>query len=359
MRGIRFQLKSIFQDKFCLMTFFLPILVAAALHFMGSIDMSALGELHFAVIEEELSPQTITWLKRYGAVDICESLEELEELVREPSTNVIGVKRGAGDEPGIQTVIVEDEPEKIEGKERESGIRTVIAGDEMEIFQQAAATLPALYEQRKEAREMEVLIRSRPDVLKRFQDLFIPAVLMTAMFMGCTFNAMNIISEKEGGVALVHEILPLTTGGYILQKITAGFVCGCLSSLITACICFRPSWESAGVLVILIVLASFVSAVMGLFIGRYSSGLMTGVVFIKIVLLLFLAVPLLCALLGVEGLPAVLCNMVPSQPAFAGLLEIAAGNSGPAWRDAGLLAVHGAVWFSLYSLLMLRGRRKL
>ncbi len=31
------------RDKFCLMTFLLPILVAAALNFMGSIDLSTLG----------------------------------------------------------------------------------------------------------------------------------------------------------------------------------------------------------------------------------------------------------------------------------------------------------------------------
>ena len=43
MKGLKYQMKSVLQDKFCLMTFLLPILVAVALHFMGSIDMSSLG----------------------------------------------------------------------------------------------------------------------------------------------------------------------------------------------------------------------------------------------------------------------------------------------------------------------------
>ena len=68
MKGLKYQLKSVLRDKFFLMTFLLPILVAVALNFMGSIDLSSLGELHFSVLENDLSPQTITWLERYGTV---------------------------------------------------------------------------------------------------------------------------------------------------------------------------------------------------------------------------------------------------------------------------------------------------
>ena len=68
MKGLKYQLKSVLWDKFCLMTFLLPILVAVALNFMGSIDLSSLGELHFGVLENDLPPQTITWLERYGPV---------------------------------------------------------------------------------------------------------------------------------------------------------------------------------------------------------------------------------------------------------------------------------------------------
>ena len=34
MRGLPYQLKSVLRDKFCLMTFLLPILVAVALNFV-------------------------------------------------------------------------------------------------------------------------------------------------------------------------------------------------------------------------------------------------------------------------------------------------------------------------------------
>lgn len=326
MKGLQYQLKSVLRDKFCLMTFLLPILVAVALNCMGSIDMSSLGELHFGVLENDLPPQTVTWLERYGPVTAYQTPEELADAIREPSTNVIGV-RTDGD-----------------------SLRTAIAGDELDIFQQAAATLPALYERREAAAQAEVQVLERPDILENFQGIFIPAVLIVAMFMGCTFNAMNIISEKEDGVAFVNEILPMTPSQYILQKVTVGFLFGSLSSIVTACICFRLSWQNFGLMLALIVLSSFVAALIGLFIGKFSEGLMIGVVYIKIVMLLFLAVPLVCALIGVSGPLAVVCNLVPSQPAFDGIMALSAGSMGTAVKDVGILALHSIVWFALYVL---------
>ena len=110
-------------------------------------------------------------------------------------------------------------------------LKTAISGDELDIFRQAAATLPTLYERRTAAEQVEIQTLERPDIMESLQGIFIPAVLIVAMFMGCTFNAMNIISEKEDGVAFVNEILPQTSGQYILQKVVVGFLFGSLSSL--------------------------------------------------------------------------------------------------------------------------------
>lgn len=334
MKGLTYQLKSVLRDKFCLMTFLLPILVAVALNFMGSIDLSSLGELHFGVLENDLPPQTVTWLERYGPVTAYGTQEELTAAINEPSTNVIGVKAD-GD-----------------------SIKTAISGDELDIFQQAAATLPALYEQRAEAELVKVLTMERPDILESFQDIFIPAVLIVAMFMGCTFNAMNIISEKEDGVAFLNEILPMTPSQYIFQKVVVGFLFGSLSSIITACICFQLSWQNFGIMLALIVLSSFVAALIGLFIGKLSEGLMIGVVYIKIVMLVFIAVPIVCALIGVSGPLAVLCNLVPSQPAFDGTMALSAGNTGAAIKDAGILSIHCVVWPALYVLIFTQRKKR-
>ena len=121
MRGLCFQLKSNWRDKFCLMTFFLPVVAALALRLAGNIDLSSLGELHFGILEEELPQEAVLWLEQYGSVTACETKEEWASLINEPSTSVIGV-RAAG-----------------------QGIRTAISGDELEVFKEAANTLPALY----------------------------------------------------------------------------------------------------------------------------------------------------------------------------------------------------------------------
>ena len=333
MKGLKYQLKSVLRDKFCLMTFLLPILVAVALKFMGSIDMSSLGELHFGVLENDLPPQTVTWLERYGPVTVYGTQEELTAAIREPSTNVIGVAAD-GD-----------------------SLKTAISGDELDVFQQAAATLPALYDQGAGTGQAEVQILERPDILENLQGIFIPAVLIVAMFMGCTFNAMNIISEKEDGVAFVNEILPMSPSQYILQKVVVGFLFGSLFSIVTACICFRLTWQNIGVMLSLILLSSFVAALMGLFIGRFSEGLMIGVVYIKIIMLAFIAVPIVCALIGVSGPLAILCNVVPSQPAFEGMMALSSGKMGTAVKDVGILAIHCIAWFALYALISAKGKK--
>ena len=334
MKGLKYQLKSVLKDKFCLMTFLLPIAVAVALNFMGSIDLSSLGEHLFGVLKNDLSPQTVAWLERYGSVTAYETVEELTAAINEPSTNIIGVKADG------------------------ASIKTVIAGDELDIFRQAAVTLPALYEQREWVEKVEIQTLERPDILESFQDIFIPAVLIVAMFMGCTFNAMNIISEKEDGVAFVNEILPMTPSQYILQKVVVGFLFGSLSSIVTACICFRLSWRDVGIMLVLILLSSFVAALIGLFIGKFSESLMVGVVYIKIVMLLFISVPIVCALIGVSGPLAVICNLVPSQPAFDGIMALSSENMGMAVEDIGVLAIHCIVWFSLYVLISTQRQRQ-
>lgn len=324
MKGIQYQLKSVLKDKFCLMTFLLPIIAAAALNFMGSIDLSSLGQLHFGVLENDLPPQAVTWLERYGPVSYFDTLEELTAAVNEPSTNVIGVKADG------------------------TSIKTAIAGDELDIYQQTAATLPGLYERRADAQRTEVLTLKRADILVSLQGIFIPAVLIVAMFMGCTFNAMNIISEKEDGVAFVNEILPMAPSRYVMQKVAVGFLCGSLSSLATACICFSLSRQNAGRMLALILLSSFVAALIGLFIGKLSDSLMAGVVYIKLVMLLFIAVPILCALAGVSGPLAVICRLVPSQPAFEGIMDLSGGGGAVAAKNIFILLMHCIGWFLLY-----------
>lgn len=334
MKGLRYQLKSVLKDKFCLMSFLLPIIVAVALTFVGSIDLSSLGELHFGVLENNVSAQTVTWLERYGPVTTYSTPEELMDAINEPSTNLIGVETD-GD-----------------------SIKTILSGDELDMFRQTADTLPALYEQRDMAQQVKIQILERPNMMAGFQDMFVAITLIVAMFMGCTFNAMNIVSEKEDGVAFINEILPMTHSQYIMQKLIIGFLCGCLSSIITACICFQLSLHNTALMLVLIVLSAFVAALIGLFIGRFSDGLMVSVVYLKIVMLLFMAVPILSFLVGSSNsILSAICYLVPSQATFEGIMSLSGESSATVTKDILILTVHCVGWFLLYIGISVRRRR--
>lgn len=335
MKGLRCQLKSVLHDKFCLMTFFLPIIAGAALNLAGSMKFSEMSGLHFGVLKGDLTAQTATWLERYGSVTAFITMEELMDAVKEPSTNLIGVEA--------------------DGR----GIQTIISGDELEIFRQTADTLPDLYQQRNTPWQAEIYMLECPDGMDELQDMLMAVTLIAAMFMGCTFNAMNMISEKEDGIAFINEILPMTQSQYILQKLIVGFICGSLSSIITACICLRISLENMLLMLALIALSAFVAALAGLFIGRVSNGLMVGVVYIKIVMLLCLAVPILSFLVGIKHpLLSAVCYFVPSQAAFEGIMDLSAGRGAGVLKNLFILSAHSAGWFLLYIGLSVHQRKK-
>lgn len=334
MKGLIYQLKSVRKDKFCIMSFFLPIVVAMSLNFIGSIDLSSLGEYDFGVIAGDLAPETHMWLGRYGSVTICQTREELVQAINEPSTNMIGVEMDG------------------------NGIKTIISGDELTIWQQMAGTLPVLYRQRGTAAQAGIQILEQPDVLAGYQNLFIAMTLIVAMFMGGTFNAMNIITEKEDGISLINEILPMTSRQYVVQKIFIGFIFGCLSSVIATALCFRLTFAGALAMLTLIILSAFVSALIGLFIGRISDGLMAGVVYIKIVMIVFMAIPLL-KYLAVGGNKVVLyiCYLIPSSATFEGIMGLTNGDMAAAGKDIVILLLHCVVWFSIYLLISRRQKR--
>lgn len=251
---------------------------------------------------------------------VYQTRDDLIEAINEPSTNLIGVEMDG------------------------NSITTVISGDELEMWQQTARTLPALYEQRETAEQTSIQILERPDILAGYQYIFVAITLIVAMFMGCTFNAMNIISEKEDGVALINEILPMTSRQYVLQKIFIGFVFGCLSAIFTAAICFRLPPAEAAVMLVLIVLSAFVSALIGLFVGRISDGLMVGVVYIKVVMIVFMAVPILYYLAGTGSkILAYICYLIPFSATFEGIMDLANGGTGIIGKDIAILVVHCAI----------------
>ena len=157
MKGLIYQLKSVRKDKFCIMSFFLPVMAAMALNMAGSIDLSSLGEYYFCVVDGGVTDEAREWLMGYGDVTVCQTREEWLSAIREPSTNLIGVEMDG------------------------NSIKTALSGDELPLWQQTAATLPALYEQRELSAGVRIQTLEQPDVLTGFQYIFMAMTLITAM----------------------------------------------------------------------------------------------------------------------------------------------------------------------------------
>lgn len=112
-------------------------------------------------------------------------------------------------------------------------------------------------------------------------------------------------------------------------------------------------------MLVLIVLSAFVAALAGLIVGHISDGLMVGVVYIKIVMIIFMAVPLLRYLAMAEDkVLSGIWYLIPSCATFEGVMDLASRGMAAAGKDMVILTVHCIGWFLLYLLLSVRQKKQ-
>lgn len=322
---IKYQLKVIRRDKLCILTFLLPILAGLALNLLSDLHLSVALEPAFGILQNDLAAETVSWLRQYGSVTSYDTVEDLVDAVKEPSTQMIGIL-SAG-----------------------TRIKVIRSGDELQRTAMTADLLPEFYADRSRMSGYEITVLPSETDNDMMKHLLIVITMVTAMFMGCTFNAMNIISEKEEGILYINEILPMTKAQYTLQKLAVGFLGGALSTMITAFLCMRVPATQILSLLLLVALSAFIAALTGLFIAKFSEGLMAGVMYIKIIMILFLAPPILFYLLLPEGSAAhALTYLLPSGATFYGLMKLLNEN-GDLVKELTALAGHCIVWFLLYA----------
>lgn len=333
-RRILYQLKSCGRDKLCILSFLLPVIAGLALNFLTDIDLTQLAEPEFAVLEGELdSGEEKRWLEQMGAVKEYASEEALEKAVLDPAGNMLGIRKQGAD------------------------FRVICAGDEPEMIRKLADRLVRMYEERERADNAEITILPA-EANAGIKPLFIAITMITAMFMGGTFSAMNILGEKEDGTVLVNEILPQSRMAALLRKIMVGLLGGILSALLTAAVCMHPlPLSRIPALLLLILLSCFLASLAGAFIGRAAGGLMSGIGLLKLVMLGFIAPPIIFYLLlpmgGSGNVPAYL---VPSHGAFRGIMKLLGGIDGGLGEDILALALHCVLWTAVY--LAAEGRRE-
>lgn len=337
MKGLKYQLKSIRRDKMCMLTFLLPVIVGIAINLLSGVSFQSMGETAFGVLENNISADTVEWLQSNGTVTQYETLDELREAVNNPSTQMIGV---------LQTG---------------NAIQTFLSGDELEVNRRIADTLPQIYENRIEQLSFDkTIIPVKTDNNEGLKSLLIVLTLVTAMFMGCTFNAMNIISEKEDGIEFINQVLPTTTKSYVVQKMLLGFIGGSVSTIVTAFICMRIEAVQILPFLLIVLFSAYISALIGLFIGYFSNGLMVGIVYIKMVMILFLAPPIFFYLTVPDNsIIFILSYLIPSSATFYGVMDLLNGQFEKLWPTFIVLLTHAILWSAIYKLIRKRNRIKI
>lgn len=169
--------------------------------------------------------------------------------------------------------------------------------------------------------------------------------LVAAMFMGCTFNAMNIIGEKEDGIEFINQVLPMSASSYITQKTLLGFIGGTVSTIITALICVRTDIEHILPFLLIILLSAYISALMGLLIGCFSDGLMSGIAYIKVLMILFQAPPIFFYLTVPDSsIIFKLSYLLPSSATFYGVMDLLNGQTKALCPALAALSAHAVLW---------------
>ncbi|WP_440895439.1 ABC transporter permease [Amphibacillus sp. Q70] len=328
MKGLKYQLKNIGRDKLCLISFLLPIIIGIMIRVFVGETILPPNESSFGIIQNQTDPEIIQWLGENGVVTEYVDTIQLEEAIIEPSTEMIGVLQ-AGD-----------------------GIKTLIAGDEFSVNQLIANKLPDMYGNRMDLNKVDINILSSTPTIDLVKPLLIVLTMLTAMFMGCTFNSMNMIGEKEDGIELVNDILPLTYFDYLSQKIVIGVIGGVSSTIITGLICMPISMDNIIPYILLVFLSGFISAMIGLFIGEIAEGLMVGIVFLKMVMIFFIAPPLLFYLFAPDSsIIRSMSYLFPSIGTFYGLMDIITDQSQNIWINILVLFIHCLFWTLLFFIV--------
>ena len=334
MKGLKYQLKNMRRDTMCILTFLLPIVVGIAISLISGVSVQTINETSFGILKNDLSNETVAWLQLNGSVTPYETVDELQKAVNNPSTQMIGVLKA------------------------DNSIRTILSGDELAVNKVIADTLPRLYDSREEKEVYNRTIVSVSNDNDSLQSLLIAITLVTAMFMGCTFNAMNIISEKEDGVAYINMVLPITTKEYIVQKVLLGCIGSFLSTILTAFFCMQIELALVIPFVIMIVLSVYIAALIGLFIGYFAEGLMVGIVYIKAIMIGFLAPPIFFYLMvPADTILFPFSYLLPSSATFYGLMDLRSGQTNRIWLFSMILLAHAVGWSVVYMLIKNRKYR--
>lgn len=97
-------------------------------------------------------------------------------------------------------------------------------------------------------------------------------------------------------------------------------------------------------MLLLIALAVYTASLIGLFVGHISSGMMIGIAYIKVIMIVFLAFPVLFYLMvSTDSVIYIFFYLLPSRAAFYGLMDLYSGQVERLWLNIAILAAYTVI----------------
>ncbi len=343
--GLTYQFKYLLTDKVVLIGMLLPLVLALGVRFIPADILSQSVSLQTVMVQNSLDAELQDWLEANTSLVIVDSHDQLTSLVLVPSTEVVGVV------PPVKPIDTKSVPNDLEPMYQ---VSLILAGDESSYTKSFVNNFHDLITLPIEENPYVMALEDQKDQFVWLRQFFIAVVLLTACFIGSSFNAITMVSEKESGVFIVHGVLPLGRFDFVLQRIVLGFVVSTVVVLLTWIIML-----GVGVNIIvafpLLLLASYFSAILGLYIAHGAKDYLGVIVTIKFVLILFLAIPIVGVLVGTgtSWYPWVYWIM-PSVPVFQAITQFTGSFDVAYVQNLGVLLLHCMLWTLIYVVMLYR-----
>ncbi|WP_066500517.1 ABC transporter permease [Abyssisolibacter fermentans] len=314
--GLNIQFKILSKDKMVWVSALFPIILAICIRlFAGDVVI----EQSIGYVEGQLSSQQIMSLNQFCVLQSFKDRDTLEMYILSPNSDNIGI---------------------LYNKQTDN-YDFLLQGNELAV---ESEQLASLHNYLKDSSSFDALyLEAMTNDKDYLTTLLVTITVLMGLFLGSVFNAFNIVDEKEDGIDIVNQILPMSHITYIIQKSIIGFIGSFILGFITLIIVIGVNIPIVQT-IILLLLGSVMSTLVGLYLGHYSSDQMVVIIMTKVVLLIFTFVPFIGFFIPNDlGWVKNLFYIVPSYAVFNGIWALVES------QDTGIMMIN-SLFVLLYSV---------
>lgn len=297
---LKLQLKNSLRDKIIVLSICLPVVVALVLKFY--VPSVIVLEPQLAVVEGNLAGEQLEQLRELAQIEQYPTVADLKARVLNNTDEVIGV-------------VYDNESSKY---------NFFLEGNETTLTHKLTAVMASVLSGNasSDPAESEILTANHDQMIS----LIIAITMMMALYLGSTFIIFTMVSEKEEGIAVLNQIMPISPTQYAVQKIILGFLGTVVITFVIGFMLFS-SGKLVYLLPFLTIAAGYVS-IIGLVVGSLAPDLVVAIITTKVVLLVLIFVPIIAFIMppNLEHIKAFF-NLIPSYPIFDGIIAISNGSN--------------------------------